>query len=99
MRVAGLPNRMKPKRPFIAGVLLFLSSAWCQAEGGHLNFLVYLPAVTADVDDLDARDAQNRPLLSAAAHGELVVLFRQNAAELVLRARTHFDRTGQDLMA
>ena len=80
---------MKLKRLFIAGVFLFLSLACWKAEDESLISSPYLPTISQDFSDLDARDAQNQPILSPVTRGELVVLFRQNAAQLMLQAPTH----------
>ena len=90
---------MKLKRLFIAGALIFFSSACWTAEERILHTPQFLPVIALDFADLDARDAQNRPLFGAVAVGELVVLFRQNAAQLLLQADSHAQQLIQGLLS
>src|SRR5690348_10768706 len=48
----------------------------------------YLPTVTLDLSDLDARDSQNRPL-SPALQQDLTVLFIHNLFTLLLTQDPH----------
>jgi len=86
---------MKLKRLFIAGLFLFLSSSHSRAEGEIGMPIQYLPAIPLDFRDLDARDAQNRPVLDAAANGELLVLFQRSAAQLLSQADVHYQAAMQ----
>jgi hypothetical protein len=79
---------MKLKRPLIAAVFMMLSSS-CWQEGGKTTYTTvvsYLPQIQADFSDLDVRDAQNHAVSSTQAIGELVLLFRENAVDLLVRA-------------
>ena len=49
----------------------------------------YLPTAPFDTADLDARDAQNRPVNSAAQHQELSSLFAENLFNLIVSADPH----------
>lgn len=77
---------MNTKRLFIAAALVLLSSPVWQGEGDSLQKITYLPVLEQDFSDLDVRDAQNRPVSTPDAVGELVVLFRDSAIQLALEA-------------
>jgi len=82
-------------RSTIVAVSICVSST-CFWEGGVEGTAVapYLPiALQTDFSDLDARDAQNRPISQPAAFGELDVLFRQNLSDLMGRAAPHSMRS------
>jgi hypothetical protein len=49
----------------------------------------YLPALDLNTDDLDVRDAQNRPVRTIAAHAQLAQLFVENLFALTVTAEPH----------
>lgn len=51
--------------------------------------IAFLPQSDPDFSDLDVRDAQNRPICSPTANGELAALFRENLLNLTLYAAPH----------
>jgi hypothetical protein len=75
-----------------------LSFACGRAEAG-IPFNAYLPSIQADFSDLDARDAQNRPLKTFAAAGELVQLFHENSVRLLLQQTPHLNRAMEFLLS
>jgi hypothetical protein len=94
-RVAGLPNRMNLKTLLTA--LFFFVPFAHPREGEASVYQVPQAAegiffsITPDIalEDLDVRDAHNRPITTAAARAELRQLFLQNVIDLVTRAAPH----------
>jgi len=80
---------MKIKRPLIAVAFIILFSASWRAEAEILNVSAFLPLISNDFSDLDARDAKNNALSSPAAIGELLVLFRQSALKIAFSDDPH----------
>ena len=59
-------------------------------ERGDLSStLSFMPVVDLDFSDLDARDAQNRPIKSSIQKALLVQLFNQNLFDLTVLSNSH----------
>jgi hypothetical protein len=61
-----------------------------QVTGGKAaTGIAFLVSPQVDLSDLDVRDAQNRRIISPAAHQELTTLFRENLVNLMVFAPSH----------